>query len=145
MEAINCGPNLFFQSFYCLLLIISQCSFLIYLLCSFETIAMPFNFQSTLFRAKMQYNRPCKYSRPCNPPPPLRLTQSLILKFLQPPIIKYSEDSIPPICKWGRVQTMLLQTDEAFTMKEYKHKHTHKHKHTQVTNKETWFPKTDLH
>ena len=130
---------------YCLLLIISQCSFLIYSLCSFETIAVPFNFQPTLFRAKMQYNQQCKYSRPCNPSPPLRLTQPLILKFLQPPIIQYSEDSIPPICKWGRVQTMLLQTEEAFTMKEYKHKHTHTHKHTHVTNEETRFSKTDLH
>ena len=25
---------------------------------------MPFNFQPTIFRVKMQYNRPCKYSRP---------------------------------------------------------------------------------
>ena len=49
---------------YCLLLIITQCSFLIYSLCSFETIATPFNFQPTIFSSKMQYNRPCKYSRP---------------------------------------------------------------------------------
>ena len=26
---------------------------------------MPFNFQPTIFSAKMQYNRPCKFSRPC--------------------------------------------------------------------------------
>ena len=25
---------------------------------------MPFNFQTTTFNAKMQYNRPCKFSRP---------------------------------------------------------------------------------
>ena len=50
---------------YCLLLIITQCSSLVYSLCSFGTIAMPFNFQPTIFSAKMQYNRPCKYSRPC--------------------------------------------------------------------------------
>ena len=50
---------------YCLLLIITQCSSLVYSLCSFRTIAMPFNFQPTIFSAKMQYNRPCKYSRSC--------------------------------------------------------------------------------
>ena len=48
---------------YCLLLIITQCSFLIYSLCSFATIAMPFNFQPTIFSAQKQYNRSCKYSR----------------------------------------------------------------------------------
>ena len=49
---------------YCLLLIITQSSFFIYSCCSFETIVMPFNFQPTIFSRKMQYNRPCKYSRP---------------------------------------------------------------------------------
>ena len=29
-----------------------------------ETLAMPFNFQPTIFSIKMQYSRPCKYSRP---------------------------------------------------------------------------------
>ena len=56
--------QIYFSS-HSLLLIITQCSFLIYSLCSFETIGMPFNFQPAIFRAKMQYNRPCKYSRPC--------------------------------------------------------------------------------
>ena len=59
-------PKIYFSSHcYCLLLIITQFSSLVYSLCSFGTIAMPFNFQSTIFSAKMQYNRPCKYSRPC--------------------------------------------------------------------------------
>ena len=49
---------------HCLLHIITQCSFVVYSLCSFETIAMPFNFQPTIFSTEMQYNRPCKYSRP---------------------------------------------------------------------------------
>ena len=42
MKAINCGPNFFSSHSYCLLLTITQCSFLIYSLCSYETIAMPF-------------------------------------------------------------------------------------------------------
>ena len=56
--------QIFFSHCYCLLLIITQCSSLVYSLCSFGTIVMPFNFQPTIFSAKMQYNRPCKYSRP---------------------------------------------------------------------------------
>ena len=50
------------------------------------------------------------------PPPPLCLTNHpLILKFFQPPIIQYFEDSVPHICKWGGegwggvgVQTMIV-------------------------------------
>ena len=45
-------------------LIITQRSFLIYSLCSFEALSIPFNFQYTIFSAKMQYNRLCKFSRP---------------------------------------------------------------------------------
>ena len=57
--------QIYFSSLcYCLLLIITQCSSLVFSLCSFGTIAIPFNFQPTIFSAKMQYNRPCKYSRP---------------------------------------------------------------------------------
>ena len=62
MNAINFGPNLFFQSL--LLFITDNYCFLIYSLCSFEALLMLFNFQSTIFSAKMQYNRPCKFSRP---------------------------------------------------------------------------------
>ena len=50
---------------YCLLLTITQCSSLVYSLCSFGTIVMPFNFQPTIFSAKMKYNRLCKYCRSC--------------------------------------------------------------------------------
>ena len=46
------------------LLLITQCGFLICSLYRIETFAMHFNFQPTIFRVKMQYNRPCKYSRP---------------------------------------------------------------------------------
>ena len=49
---------------HCLLLLITQCGFLICSLYRIETFEMPFNFQPTIFRVKMQYNRPCKYSRP---------------------------------------------------------------------------------
>ena len=49
---------------YCLLPIVTQCSFLIYSRCSSEATGMPFNFQPTIFSAKIQYKRPCKYSRP---------------------------------------------------------------------------------
>ena len=34
---------------YCLLLIITQCGFLICSLCRIKTLAMPFNFQPTIF------------------------------------------------------------------------------------------------
>ena len=50
---------------YCLLLTITQCSYVLYSLCSFETIVIPFNFHPTIFSAKMQYNQPCKCSRSC--------------------------------------------------------------------------------
>ena len=49
---------------HCLLLLITQCGFVICSLYRIETLAMPFNFQPTIFSVKMQYNRPCKYSRP---------------------------------------------------------------------------------
>ena len=49
----------FYNHSYYLLLIITQCSFVIYSFCRFETLAMPFNFQATIFSAKMQYSRPC--------------------------------------------------------------------------------------
>ena len=57
--------QIFFSHCYCLLLIITQCSSLVYSLCSFGTTAMPSNFQPTTFSAKMQYNQPRKY-RPCS-------------------------------------------------------------------------------
>ena len=44
-------------------------------------------------------------------PPPICLTQPLILNFVQPPpplIIQNSEDSITPTCNWG-VQTMMVK------------------------------------
>ena len=48
---------------YCLLLIITQCNYLIYSLCSFKTLAIHFNWKPTIFDARMQYNWPCKCSR----------------------------------------------------------------------------------
>ena len=50
---------------YCLLMTITQCSYVLYSLCSFETIVIPFNFHPTIFSAKMQYNQPCICSRSC--------------------------------------------------------------------------------
>ena len=51
----------FFSRCYCLLLIITQCSCLVYSLCSFETVVVSINFQPTIFSAKMKYNRSCRY------------------------------------------------------------------------------------
>ena len=51
---------------HCLLLLSTQCVFVICSLYRIETLAMPFNFQHTIFSIKMRYNRPCKYSRPWN-------------------------------------------------------------------------------
>ena len=44
-------------------LLLSVVSF-IYSLCSFKFISIAFNFQPTISSAKVQYNRPCKFSRP---------------------------------------------------------------------------------
>ena len=50
---------------YCLLLIITQCGFLICTLSRIDTLAMSFDFQPTIFNVKIQYSRSCKSSRPC--------------------------------------------------------------------------------
>ena len=56
---INCGQNFILQSFSMLITAYYSVRFPYLLTLLIETLAMPFNFQPTFFRVKMQYNRPC--------------------------------------------------------------------------------------
>ena len=66
MKAINCGQKLFFQPFWLLITAYYLVWFPYLLILSYRDPCNIWNFQPTIFNLKMQYNWPCKDSRPCS-------------------------------------------------------------------------------